>query len=104
MRGSIRALCVRAFAVSCLVVAPHGRAAAQTLQSWNEVDVTASWHRVDLLVPFLARTDTNLPNPQLAASGFTADFPLPWRLTLTGGYLFADLPQRSEWCICRWSR
>lgn len=97
MRGSIWALCVRAMVVSCFAVVPHARAAAQTLQSWNEVDVTASWHKVDLLVPFLARTDTNKPNPQLAASGFTADFALRWRLTLTSGYLFADLPQRSEW-------
>jgi len=46
-------------------------------------------------VPLLARTDSRLPNPQLAATGITADFPLPWRLTLTAGYLFADLPQRS---------
>ena len=63
---------------------------------WNEVDLTASWRHVDFLVPLVARTDTQLPNPQLAATGITADFPLPWRLTLTGGYLFADLPQRSD--------
>jgi hypothetical protein len=87
---------VRGFVVSWLVTVPHARGAAQTFQSWNEVDVTASWHKVDLLVPFLARADTNLPNPQLAASGFTRDVPRPWRLTLTGGYLIADLPQRSE--------
>jgi hypothetical protein len=97
MRGSIRALCLHGSVVSCLVAVLHARAAAQTFQSWNEVDVTASWGKVDLIVPFLTRTDTSLPNPQLAASGFTADFSLPWRLTLTGGYLFADLPQRSEW-------
>jgi hypothetical protein len=30
-----------------------------------------------------------------SVTGITADFPLPWRLTLTGGYLFADLQQRS---------
>jgi len=70
-------------------------AGAQDFQIWNEVDLTASWRNVDFMVPLLARTDTRLPNPQLAATGITADFHLPWRLTLTGGYLFADLPQRS---------
>jgi hypothetical protein len=76
-----------------LVLVPP--AIAQDFQLWNEVDLTASWKKVEFLAPFLARTDTSLPNPQLAATGITADFPLPWRLTLTGGYLFADLPQRS---------
>ena len=71
------------------------RATTQDFQLWNEVDLTASWRKVEFLAPFLARTDTSLPNPQLAATGITVDFPLPWRLTLTGGYLFADLPQRS---------
>lgn len=71
-------------------------AIAQDFQLWNEVDLTASWKKVEFLAPFLARTDTSLPNPQLAATGITADFPLPWRVTLTGGYLFADLPQRSQ--------
>jgi Protein of unknown function (DUF2490) len=71
------------------------RAIAQDFQLWNEVDLAASWKKVEFLAPFLARSDTSLPNPQLAATGITADFPLPWRLTLTGGYLFADLPQRS---------
>jgi hypothetical protein len=70
-------------------------AKAQDFQLWDEVDLTASWRNVDILVPLLARTDTRLPNPQLAATGITADFPLPWRLSLTGGYLFADLPQLS---------
>lgn len=80
-----------AIVLLCLLTAP---AAAQDFQQWNEVDLTASWKNVNLLLPLLARTDTHMPNPQLAASGITADFPLPWRLTLTGGYLFADLPQR----------
>jgi hypothetical protein len=69
---------------------------AQDFQVWNEVDLTASWRKVDLLIPLLARNDNHLPNPQLAATGLTADFALPWRLTLTGGYLFADLPQRAD--------
>ena len=63
---------------------------------WNEVDLTASWRNVAFLVPLLARTDTRLPNPQLAATGITADISLPWHLTLTGGYLFADLLQRPQ--------
>jgi hypothetical protein len=71
-------------------------ASAQDFQVWNEVDLTASWRHVDFLVPLVARTDTQLPDPQLAAMGITADFALPWRLTLTGGYLFADLPKRSD--------
>jgi hypothetical protein len=71
-------------------------AGAQDFQLWDEVDLTASWRNVDFLVPLLARTDTRLPNPQLAATGITADFRLPWGLTLTGGYLFADLPQLSD--------
>jgi hypothetical protein len=68
---------------------------AQDFQSWNEVDLTASYKGVDFLVPLLARVDSSLPNPQLAATGITADFQLPWHLTFTGGYLFAVSPQRS---------
>src|SRR5215469_9159716 len=97
MRGPIWLRWVRVLALTCLLVVPHARASAQTFESWNEVDVTGSWHKLDLVFPFQTRTDTTRPNPQLAASGLTADFPLRWRLTLTGGYLFADLPQHSEW-------
>ena len=70
-------------------------ARAQNFQQWNEVDLAASWRGVDFTAPFLSRTDSQLPNPQLAATGILADFHLPWRLALTGGYLFADLPQTS---------
>jgi hypothetical protein len=68
---------------------------AQNFQSWNEVDLTTSWRSVDFLVPLLARLDSTSANPQLAATGIEADFPLRWHLTATGGYLFAVLPQRS---------
>ena len=68
-------------------------ASAQDVQSWNEIDLTATIHRVDLLVPLLARTDPAVANPQLAATGITADLHLPAHLTLTPGYLFADLAQ-----------
>lgn len=70
-------------------------ARAQTAQSWNEVDVAASWRIVAFTLPLVARMDSRLPNPQLLAAGLTADLPLPWELTLTGGYLFVDLPQRT---------
>ena len=68
-------------------------AKAQDLQPWNEVDIVAKWRHGDFLVPFLARTDTAKPNPQLAATGVVADLNLRWGLTLSPGYLFADLPQ-----------
>jgi len=71
-------------------------AGAQDFQQWSEVDFTGSWRNASFLVPVLARTDTNLPNPQLAATGITVDIPLRWSLTLTAGYLFADLPQLSD--------
>jgi hypothetical protein len=71
-------------------------AKAQDFQQWNEVDFTAEWRKVDLLVPALARTDTRLPNPQLAATGIMADYPVLSHLTVTGGYLFVELPQISD--------
>jgi hypothetical protein len=73
-------------------------ARAQTSQSWNEVDLAAWWRGISFTVPLVARVDARLPNPQLLAAGLTADLPLPWQMTLTGGYLFVDLPQqvRSE--------
>jgi hypothetical protein len=70
-------------------------ALAQDFQSWIEVDLAATWHRIDFLVPLVARIDSQLPNPQLAAGGMSADLALGRHLTLTGGYLFADLPQKS---------
>jgi hypothetical protein len=66
---------------------------AQDFQSWNEVDVVLTWKHGDFWAPFLARTDPAKPNPQLAATGLVADLKLGWGLTLTPGYLFADLPQ-----------
>ena len=50
---------------------------AQDFQSWNEVDLTASYKGIDFLVPLLARIDSSFPNPQLAATGITADFRVP---------------------------
>ena len=87
---------MRPAAVLCFLLLVTPAAGAQDFQLWNEVDLAASWRNVELLIPLLARTDPRLPNPQLVAAGVTADLPLPGSLTLTGGYLFADLPQRSE--------
>jgi hypothetical protein len=82
-----------AAALLILLLIVAGTTHAQDFQSWNEVDLTASWHKVDFLVPFVARTDSSLPNPQLAATGITVDLHLPAHLTLTPGYLFVTLPQ-----------
>jgi len=66
---------------------------AQDFQSWNEVDVVANWRHGDFLVPFLARTDSAKPHPQLAATGVVANLKMHWGLSITPGYLYADLPQ-----------
>ena len=71
-------------------------AGAQDFQQWNEVDLTASWRKLEFLVPLLARTDTHLPNPQLAATGFIANYPANAHLILTAAYLYAYLPQISD--------
>ena len=97
MTGASRVQFSRVRAVFAVLAFTLGASfsSAQDFQSWNEVDVTASYKGFDFLVPLLARVDSRSPNPQLAATGVTADFHLPWHLTLTGGYLFAALPQRS---------
>jgi hypothetical protein len=68
---------------------------AQEIQSWNEIDFAATWKKVDLLAPALARVDTERPNPQFASTGIQADLHLPANLTLTAGYLFVELPPYS---------
>src|SRR5262249_45420783 len=69
---------------------------AQDFQWWTEVDVTGDWRGVQLLVPSVIRLDSQLPNPQLAATGVEIDVRLSRYITATGGYLFADLPQRAQ--------
>lgn len=86
---------MRCFLVLLALLSLCAGAQAQDFQSWNEVDLAASRGKIDFLVPLLARTDSSLPNPQLAATGITADIPIHWHLVLTGGYLFVDLPQKS---------
>lgn len=91
--ASIRT-CLRAIAALLAMTSGAGVSSAQGFQSWNEIDLAASYRGVDFLVPLMARVDSTLPNPQLAATGVTADFRLPWHFTLTCGYLFAVVPQR----------
>lgn len=67
--------------VFCLVLLSVASVEAQDFQSWNEIDFSASWRGVGLTLPLLARVDSRLPNPQLAATGITADVPLLWRLS-----------------------
>jgi hypothetical protein len=77
----------------CLLVVPAGR--GQNFQQWNEVDLAARWRKMEFTTPWVARTEAGKPNSVLAATGITVDFALPRGFTLTGGYLFADLPQNS---------
>jgi hypothetical protein len=86
----------RSIGIVLLVAMQADLAGAQDFQNWNEVDLTASWKKVDFLAPLLARTDANKPNPQFAATGVVALVPLWRHVQLLGGYLFADLPQRSQ--------
>jgi len=69
---------------------------AQDFQWWTEVDLAGEWRTVAFLVPSLVRLDSRLPNPQLAATGVEIDVQLSRYITATGGYLFADLPQRAQ--------
>src|SRR5215831_4298990 len=68
----------------------------QDFQWWSEFDLEGSTRTVDVVAPFLVRLDPNRPNLQLVATGVTADVRLSRLFTLTGGYLFADLPQRAH--------
>jgi len=71
-------------------------AVGQDFQNWNEVDLTASWKKVDFLAPLVARTDPSKHNPQFAATGVVALLPLARHFQFVGGYLFADLPHSSQ--------
>ena len=83
------------FAVVCLCGLMGPVAKAQTVQSWNEVDLAANWNRASFTLPMVIRLDTQLANPQLAATGVLVDLPVARHFTITPGYLFADLPQNS---------
>jgi hypothetical protein len=71
-------------ALICLVPV---RGMAQGQPVWGEVDVVSSWQAVAVTAPVIFRTDSRLPNPQLAATGVIVDVRLPWRITVSGGYL-----------------
>lgn len=68
--------------------------AASDFEVWSELDLTRSINdRVSVMVPTLIRSSAGLPNPQLFATGATVDFGVSRYLTVTGGYLFGDLPE-----------
>ena len=69
---------------------------AQDFKSWNELDLTASWKKMEFLVPTYARFDSRLPNPRIVTTGINVDFCLSPHWTVTGGYLSADLLQSSQ--------
>lgn len=69
--------------------------AAQTRQGWAELDFVGVWRGVTFTVPTIARLDTERPNPQLLASGLTADVRVTQLLGATAGVLVVSLPQGS---------
>ena len=85
-------LVIAAFA--SLLIAPQ--ACAQEFQWWSEFDMTASVRSVEVLGLIATRTDSMLPNPQLVGGGLEGEVRVLRHLTLTGGYLFVDLPQRGR--------
>lgn len=87
---------MRLAAAFCALFLLAELAAAQSFQQWNEVDLAAKARKVDLIFPLLARTDSHLANPQLAATGIIANVPLRPHLVMTAAYLYADLPQISD--------
>jgi len=95
-----RSLLIR-FELPCAVATFCGflftaAACGQDFQWWSEFDLEGSTRTVDVVAPFLARVDPSSPSFQLVATGVTTDVRLSRLFTLTGGYLFADLPQRAH--------
>jgi hypothetical protein len=87
---------VRSSAVLVVLGLGAGWAAAQQFQSWNEIDLTASWKRFNFLMPAVVRMDPNLPNPIFAATGVVVSLPVARHFQFVGGYLFADLSQNAH--------
>ena len=87
----------------------------QSIQWWPEVDLELTFNRANLLIPSLARLDSDLPNPQFVAIGAIGTFRLNRRWSFSTGYLFADLPEHDQvahvplvaitpsWTIRRWA-
>jgi hypothetical protein len=67
----------------------------QSHQWWPEADLSIKVGRLHLLAPMLVRLDTGLPNPQFVATGLIASYRLSRNWSVSGGYLYADLPQNS---------
>ena len=96
MRGAAHAL--KRVAVALFMATVLGGAAGhcQSIQLWPEVDLSLSAKQTNLLIPSLARFDSNLPNPQFVATGAIGTLRLSRRWSLSAGYLFADLPQHDQ--------
>lgn len=63
------------------------------VELWNEIDLSSPIaHRVALTVPVVVRDSTSLADPQLLGVGPLVDFAVLRHVTITGGYLFASLP------------
>jgi hypothetical protein len=75
---------------------PVATSAAQDLQVWNEIDFAVSWRAIAITTPVILATDSSLPNPQFVVSGLTVDASLPWHITMSGGYVFLDLPTGAQ--------
>ncbi|KAA6457307.1 DUF2490 domain-containing protein [Acidobacteria bacterium AB60] len=69
---------------------------SQSRQWWPELDLTLTCGRLNLLVPALTRLDARLPNPQFVAAGALGTVSLHRNLSVSAGYLFADLPQTDQ--------
>ena len=74
----------------------------QSIQLWPEIDLSLSAKETNLLIPSLARFDSNLPNPQFVATGAIGTLRLSRRWSLSAGYLFADLPQHDQVAHVPW--
>ena len=96
MRGTAHA--PKRVKVALFVATVLGGAAGhcQSIQLWPEVDLSLSAKQTNLLIPSLARFDSNLPNPQFVATGAIGTLRLSRRWSLSAGYLFADLPQLDQ--------
>ena len=63
------------------------------VQFWSELDLSANLARNwTLLVPMVIRNSESAANPVLVGFGPIVTFAINQHVSLTGGYLFADLP------------
>jgi len=81
--------------VLLLFVLGPGSARAQSPQFWPEIDFSITRGHINLLVPSLVRLDPTAANPQFVATGAVGTAAFGSHLSVSAGYLFADLPQKS---------